>query len=118
MPADQRSRGRPTWVSGSKLIFLSQYADDWQRCTDTGPVQAGIFYTKVAKRFIKKYGWHFDQWTDKECPDPDPATINNDDSQDGLSTEEIAKRHKYYSQIRNVNSSKACLATYSVCDNY
>ena len=110
MLADKRPlRGRPTWVSGTKLVFLGQYADDWQKATDTGLAAAGVFYTKVAKRFIKKYGWHFDRWTDKVCPDPDPATIDEDDSQDGLSNEEIAKRHEYYREIRSVSYNRPCL---------
>lgn len=96
-------RGRPTWVSGSKFIFLDQYVEDWQRATDTGPGGASIFYTKVTKRFIKKYGWFFDRWSDKDCPDLDPATIDDEDSQHGLSNEEIEKRHTYYSEMRVVS---------------
>ena len=46
---DARPRGRPTWVSGTKLAFLSQFSSDWQCATDTSLVAAGKFYTKVTK---------------------------------------------------------------------
>lgn len=62
---------------------------------------AGIFYTKIAKRFIEKYGWYFDRWKDNDCPDQDPARIDEDDSQNGLSNEEIAKIHEYYREIHS-----------------
>lgn len=103
MPRESnRPRGRPSWVSGSKLIFLERYAADWQKATDSSLVAAGHFYTKVAKHFIKKYGWHFDRWVDKECPDPDPETIDDDD-QEELSDDEVAKRQKYFRDIRGVS---------------
>lgn len=100
---EARPRGRPTWVSGTKHAFLSQYSSDWQSATDTNVVAAGKFYTKVTKRFIKKYGWGFDRWTDKDCPDPNPATIDDDDSQDGLTEDEIAKRQQYFRDMRAVS---------------
>lgn len=98
-----RPRGRPTWVSGTKLVFLEQYGGDWQKATDTSLVVAGKFYTKVTKRFIKKYGWHFDRWADKNCPDPDPATIDEDDSQEHLTADEVLKRNKYFRELRGVS---------------
>lgn len=102
---DARPRGRPTWVSGTKLAFLSQFSSDWQCTTDTSLVAAGKFYTKVTKRFIKKYGWGFDRWTDKICPDPDPVTIDDDDSQVGLTEGEIETRQKYFQDMRGVSWS-------------
>lgn len=104
MPREKnRTRGRPSWVSGTKLTFLSKYSDEWQEATDTSLVVAGRFYTRVTKRFIKKYGWHFDRWTDKECPDLDPDTIDDDDDQQGLTDEEISKRSQYYREMRGVS---------------
>jgi hypothetical protein len=82
---------------------LSQYSADWLKATDIGLVAAGNFYTKVAKRFIKKYGWYFDRWSDKECSDPDPDTIDDDDGQEGLTEEEVDKRHEYFKEIRGVS---------------
>lgn len=92
------------WVTGSKYTFLNQFAADWQEATDQGLVAAGRFYTKVTKRFIKKYGWGFDRWTDKICPDPDPDTLDQDDSQEGLSEDDIIERQKYYRDMRGVSA--------------
>lgn len=105
MPRENnRPRGRPSWVSGTKLTFMERYVADWQKATDTSLAAAGHFYTKVAKGFIKKYGWHFDRWTDKDCPDPDPeSTDDDDDDQEGLSDDEILKRQKYYRDMRGVS---------------
>lgn len=82
---------------------MSQYSADWLKATDISLVAAGKFYTKVTKRFIKKYGWYFDRWTDKECPDPDPDTIDDDYSQEGLTEEEVNNRHEYFKEMRGVS---------------
>jgi hypothetical protein len=104
-PSTKKQRhGHPTWVTGNKFMFPDQYGAEWQKATDTSLVVAGKFYTTVTKRFIKKFGWHFNCWTDKECPDLDPATQDEDDSQDGLSEDEIAKRQAYYRELCNVHA--------------
>lgn len=84
-------------------MFLSHYADDWQKATDGGLIKAGKFYTWITKHFIKKYGWHFDRWSDQMCPDPDPATINEDKPQDGLTNDEIIARNEYFQKMRGVS---------------
>lgn len=100
---NNRTCGRPSWVFGTKLTFLSQYSDDWRQATDKGLVAAGNFYTKVTKRFIKKYGWDFDHWTDKVCVDLDPDTMDDDETQEGLSEQEVNKRHEYFRALRGVS---------------
>jgi hypothetical protein len=106
MATEKNRRGRPTWVTGTKFVFLDQYASEWKEATDAGLGPAGKFYTKVAKHFIKKYGWYFDRWSDKDCPDPNPDTLD-DDSDDhehqGLSNDELVKRNQYYHDLRNVS---------------
>jgi hypothetical protein len=117
----KRTRGRPSWVTGTKLVFLEQYAEQWQKATDTNLVAAGHFYTKVTRRFIKKYGWHFNRWTDKDCPDPDPATIDEDDTQDRLTKEEAVKRNEYYQDLRAVSCNSlvwTCLNAYHLLAGY
>lgn len=104
MPRNSRIRGRPSWVVGTKLDFLVQYSGDWQTATDGGLVSAGRFYTKVTKRFIKKYGWFFDRWADKNCPDPDPVTIDEDSTEDDLTDEEVTKRQEYFRAMRGVST--------------
>ena len=99
----KKPRGHPSWVTGTKLTFLDRYSDDWQKAIDMGLTQAGIFYDRVTKRFINRFGWHFDRWSDPEDDsDIDEATLNNEDPQDGLSTEELEKRNKYFRELQDV----------------
>ena len=86
-----------------KFVFLDQFALEWQEATDAGLGPAGRFYTKVAKLFIQKYGWHFNKWTDKDCPDPNPNLLGDNEDQQGLSNDEAVKRNEYYQDIRNVS---------------
>ena len=98
-------RGRPSWVVGTKLAFLDQYSEDWLRATDQGLVVTGKFYTKITKHFIKKYGWHFNRWEDKECEDLDEDTMDDEDLHEGVDNEEIALRLAYYNELREVGST-------------
>jgi len=102
--SDKGPRGRPSWVVGTKFVFLNQYSEDWQSATDQGVVAAGRFYTKITKRFIKKYGWHFNRWEDKECADLDEETIDDEESDPDLDNEELAQRLKYYKELREVST--------------
>lgn len=97
-------RGRPSWVVGTKFIFLDQYADDWLKATDQGVVVAGRFYTKITKHFIKKYGWHFNRWEDKECDDLDEETMDDEDLHEDVDNEECVLRSVYYNQLREVHT--------------
>lgn len=106
MPASERKKkpcGHCTWVTGTKLIFLDQYSTDWQQAVDTGLMQAGAFYTKVTKCFIKKYGWHFNRWTDlDDVLEPDEDTLNDKEPQDSLTVEEVTNRNKYFHELHAV----------------
>lgn len=96
-------RGRPSWVVGTKLAFLDQYSADWQRATDEGVVVAGRFYTRITKCFIKKYGWHFNRWEDKECDDLHEDTIDDDEIEEDVDNDERERRSAYYNQMREVS---------------
>lgn len=99
----KKPRGRPSWVTGTKLTFLERYSEDWQKAIDMGLTQAGIFYDRVTRRFIKRFGWFFDRWSDPEDdPDIDEAALDDEDPQDGLSMEEVEKRNKYFHELRDV----------------
>ena len=67
-----RTCGRPSWVLGPSSLFESVL---WWLASGyrQGSRHGDNFYTKVTKRFIKKYGWDFDHWTDKVCVDLDPG---------------------------------------------
>ena len=41
--SDKGPRGQPSWVVGTKFVFLDQYSKDWQRATDQGVVVTGRF---------------------------------------------------------------------------
>jgi hypothetical protein len=103
--SDRGPRGRPSWVVGTKFVFLNQYSEDWQRATDQGVVVAGRFYTKITKRFIKKYGWHFNRWEDKDCMDLDEETIDDEEAYEGTDNEEIEQRALYYKELREVSGT-------------
>jgi hypothetical protein len=107
MPAStKKPRGHPSWVTGTKLEFLDQYSVDWQTAIDKGTHAAGLFYTKITKCFIKKYGWDFNRWSSSdEVPDPDESTINDEDSQEGLSDDEVTKQNEYFHDLREVRFS-------------
>lgn len=100
---DKGPRGRPSWVTGTKFTFLNQYSEDWRKATDEGVVIAGRFYTTITKRFIKKYGWHFNRWEDKECNDIDEESLDDEEPDDGVDNEERERRAAYYGQMREVN---------------
>ena len=112
MPGQQKNRksrsdkgphGHPSWVVGTKFVFLNQYSEDWQRATDQGVIVASRFYTKITKRFIKKYGWHFNRWEDKECMDLDEKTIDDEEAYEGTDNEETTRRSLYYKELREVS---------------
>jgi hypothetical protein len=101
---DKGPCGCPSWVVGTKFTFLNQYSEDWQKATDQGVVIAGRFYTQITKRFIKKYGWHFNRWEDKDCEDLDEETMDDEDSHEGVGNEECEQRLAYYEQLREVST--------------
>lgn len=103
-------RGRPSWVTGSKLAFLNRYAEEWQKAVDTSPLIAGQFYTRVTKRFIKQYGFFFDRWLGSENIELlDNEALDEEESQEGLSQEDVIKRHAYYIDLREVSLRTNCL---------
>lgn len=104
--SDTRIRGRPSWVTGTKLTFLTKFSEQWQRAKDQGPNAVGIFYTNVTKQFVSQYGWHFDRWTDKVCDVPDEdAWINITEQSADLDQEEAVKRRKYFQDLRVVSET-------------
>ncbi|KAJ7029325.1 hypothetical protein C8F04DRAFT_1264987 [Mycena alexandri] len=47
--------GRQSWVWGTKLVFFAKRKAQWLKQAEDG--QAGTFYTKMMKLYIKKYGY-------------------------------------------------------------
>ncbi|KII87539.1 hypothetical protein PLICRDRAFT_177280 [Plicaturopsis crispa FD-325 SS-3] len=70
---------------------------------DAGPAAAGLFYSNVAKLFIKKYGYDLpieeDLAEDVEDP-PDDAIEEADPSTVGLSEKEAARHASVYTNVR------------------
>lgn len=98
-------RGRPSWADGTKEVFLSLRAGDWQIAVDQGLRQTGDFYTKLTKLWILKYGWHFDPMLDLEVDTEDPLDDAVDDvdlDADEIDEAEREKRHKYHTSMRTV----------------
>lgn len=98
-PKDTRA-----WACGSKLTLFTSASEEWQRAKDANSV--GIFYTNMTKKFIAKYGWHFDWKLDKVCPDPSPEDWQDIMDHTGLTDAEIEKRNKYYTKLRTVSATQ------------
>lgn len=96
-------RGRKSWVTGPAYDFLAPTAEQWQQARDLGLGAAGIFYTQVTKRFIKKFGWDFDR---KELTNSPEDALDDEDSQEGVGDEEIEERNTDYKKLRRV--SRVC----------
>ncbi|KAJ6476008.1 hypothetical protein C8R47DRAFT_1220475 [Mycena vitilis] len=48
--------GRTGWVHGTKEVFFEARKEEWLRESEAN--RAGAFYTKMAKLYFKKYGYH------------------------------------------------------------
>lgn len=107
----KRGRGRPSWVVGTKLRFFTVHSKEWQDAKDNNCLTA--FYNNITKKFIAKYGWAYDIWQDKECPDATPEQWANITDTTGLSPEEIAQRQEYFKDTRKVSNIVAAFGNFA-----
>jgi hypothetical protein len=63
--------GKQSWVWGTKLVFFSKRKEEWLR--EFEAKRSGVFYSKMAKLYIKKYGRHLNDDQDLEFDIPDPT---------------------------------------------
>ncbi|KAJ7864437.1 hypothetical protein B0H14DRAFT_3603594 [Mycena olivaceomarginata] len=63
--------GKQSWVWGTKFVFFSKRKEKWLR--EFKAKRSGVFYSKMAKLYIKKYRRHLTDDQDLEFDIPDPT---------------------------------------------
>jgi hypothetical protein len=97
------TQGRKSWVTGSKLVFLSSHSDQWQQAVDSN--HAGEFYTRVTKLWLNKYPHTLPLNEDLAFNVEDPADetlddgFNNDSNITEEQAEELSKKFKNICQV-------------------
>ncbi|KAJ7310819.1 hypothetical protein DFH08DRAFT_974219 [Mycena albidolilacea] len=97
---DPKSRpGKKSWVWGTKRIFFEKRKEEWLR--EAEAKRSGLFYTKIGKLFIKKYGYHLrdDQDLAVDVADP-PDSAANEVVHEILTEEEKSFRADYLQTLR------------------
>ncbi|KAJ7117955.1 hypothetical protein C8R43DRAFT_960459 [Mycena crocata] len=93
-------RGKPSWVWGTKLEFFGGRKDLWLKAMEEG--SQSVFYTKMAKLYVLKYGRELADKEDFEFDVMDPPDeLANRVVNEVLSTEETASHQKYYAWLRD-----------------
>ncbi|KAJ7792208.1 hypothetical protein B0H14DRAFT_2624115 [Mycena olivaceomarginata] len=69
--------GKESWVYGTKKTFFEKRKQEWLRESEAN--RAGPFYTKVAKLYFKKYGYHLEDDQDFAVDITDPPDSAADD---------------------------------------
>ncbi|KAF9067627.1 hypothetical protein BDP27DRAFT_1364695 [Rhodocollybia butyracea] len=82
-------RGRPGWVTGTKLVYLEHYFTEWKTVWEAGKV--GEFYTLMMKRLYAKFGEQAEKGdaTD-ETEDPEDEAL--DIKMDNKTKEELKEK--------------------------
>ncbi|KAF7373976.1 hypothetical protein MSAN_00610300 [Mycena sanguinolenta] len=91
--------GKLSWVHGTKLSFFARRKAEWLREADAG--RSGSFYTKMAKLYVKKYGYHLadDQDLAVDIEDP-PDSAANEVTHEVLTPAEADFRKTYMKNLR------------------
>ncbi|KAJ6478369.1 hypothetical protein C8R45DRAFT_934138 [Mycena sanguinolenta] len=92
-------RNITTWVHGTKKVFFERRKAEWIR--ESEKKNAGPFYTKMAKLFIKKYGRHIqdDQDLTEDVDDP-PDDAADEVVHEVLTPEEQQFRTEHLKALR------------------
>lgn len=101
--------GKKSCVSGTKLDFPWSHNAAWESSTGKGLDEAGLFYSHVAKLWIKKYSWHFDHEQDLEEDTPNPTPESLLELEEEVDDTEAIKRAAYYNDMCKVSFSKIVL---------
>jgi hypothetical protein len=100
-----KPRGRPGWVSGSKLTYLESHFTEWKAAREAGKV--ADFYTLMTKRLYAKFGDQAETGdiVDSDTEDPDDEALDLDMEE---KTEEEQKEFQVrFKKLRQV----FCLST-------
>jgi hypothetical protein len=89
-------------VYGTKKTFFEKRKQEWLRELEAN--RAGPFYTKVAKLYFKKYGYHLEDDQDFAVDIADPPDSAADDVvHEVLSPEEVTFRAECLTKLRTVS---------------
>ncbi|KAJ7028994.1 hypothetical protein C8F04DRAFT_1265389 [Mycena alexandri] len=97
--SEKAAPGKLSWVWGTKLVFFSKRKDQWLVEAEAG--KAGVFYTKMMKLYVKKYGYQLADDEDLEVDIEDPPDSAADEVvHERLPPEETDFRVKYSKALR------------------
>ncbi|KAJ7809733.1 hypothetical protein B0H14DRAFT_2607887 [Mycena olivaceomarginata] len=91
--------GKESWVYGTKKIIFEKRKQEWLWELEADRV--GLFYTKVAKLYFKKYGYYLEDDQDFAVNIADPPDLAADNIvQEMLSPEEVMFRAECVAKLR------------------
>jgi hypothetical protein len=94
--------GKVSWIWGTKLVFFEARKADWLAASETN--QTGKFYTKMAKLYTAKYGFHLADNEDFEFDVVDPPDwAANKVVNERLTPEETEFRQNFWNKCRDVS---------------
>ncbi|KAJ7888390.1 hypothetical protein B0H14DRAFT_2562359 [Mycena olivaceomarginata] len=91
--------GKPSWVYSTKLAFFTAYKEDFIAAAEIK--ETGAFYTRIAKLYLKKYGYNTAWDEDLEEGQDTADDIDEDEDVDTLLPEVAEARSAYYTKLRN-----------------
>ncbi|KAJ7806241.1 hypothetical protein B0H14DRAFT_2610579 [Mycena olivaceomarginata] len=91
--------GKLSWIHGTKKVFFGRRKEEWLR--ESEAKRAGPFYTRMAKLYLKKYGYHLadDEDFAEDIEDP-PDSAADEVVHEVMTEEEQAFRAKYLTKLR------------------
>ncbi|KAJ7306866.1 hypothetical protein DFH08DRAFT_975891 [Mycena albidolilacea] len=91
--------GKLSWVHGTKKLFFERRQEEWLR--EAEKKRAGAFYTKIAKLYLKKYGYHLGDNQDLAVDIADPPDSAADEViHEQLSDSEQQFRAEYLKTLK------------------
>ncbi|KAF7791819.1 hypothetical protein EIP86_002843 [Pleurotus ostreatoroseus] len=92
--------GRKSWVPSEKRAFLEKYEDQWTLARHNN--NAGEFYSRITRLWMKKYPLDLPLEQDSSDPLPDPPEVGLEEviGVGIVSDEEAEKRAKLYENLR------------------
>ncbi|KAJ7304575.1 hypothetical protein DFH08DRAFT_976753 [Mycena albidolilacea] len=91
--------GKQSWVHGTKLGFFTAYKEDFIAAAEIK--ETGAFYTRIAKLYLKKYGYNTAWGGDLEEGQDTADDVDEDEDVDTLLPEVAEARSAYYTKLRN-----------------
>ncbi|KAJ7737475.1 hypothetical protein B0H14DRAFT_3516294 [Mycena olivaceomarginata] len=91
--------GKPSWVYGTKLAFFTAYKEDFIAAAEIK--ETGAFYMRIAKLYLKKYGYNTAWAEDLEEGQDTADDTDEDEDVDTLLQEVAEARSAYYTKLCN-----------------